>query len=625
MKNIFVVGSQVKGESQIGYKRHIKKIARLLTDNSNISITGLPRFGKTSLVKTVLNSLKQYDDSGLLIIFLDLAKYKTFSDVLEAIWIKLEDSLHNSAKPELLETKIFKLQTEKVELAIKNGKLNHLRMGLENCISWISDQNFKIILVMDEFDAASNIFTSTSDFEYFRDLASNSDFDLSLLLISRRPVYMIEKKNLIQSTFHGVLQSYPINGFNLDDMDQYFSILDKLYDIRVNDSEKNVLLHYCGRSPFLFSIIGHELVEMLEADGPVCIEKAYRNNEVDFRNYFNSIASNLSEDVPADSIFGINGMSTLHKLIALIIGPKINLTERDLHFMEDMGYLFTDQSRYFAISPSFTNFLREHPVNSDVWNSLIGLQKKINAMIRKQVMKDKKTDYILYDVWQEIFELAGVGGSLDTYDDFIKDAMETYAESVDLLDVCSLRASTQILRVFWEKWFSPFFNHDRWDKWNYKFELCAKARDPMAHGHEEYLSVEEKTAVECYCKEILKILSESNACLDKDAELILSRSIACKEASLSYAKYARENVYAKITDELKNKIIIFNVAHQTKDRLEGFFDYNGSFYQGKIKRKQWEEWMPGVSLSEHLGKQYQLRVISVDKNNNSLQFEWIPQ
>ena len=55
MKNIFVVGSEVRGESQIGYERYLEKFTEILLDTiNNISITGLKRFGKTSIAKEVL-------------------------------------------------------------------------------------------------------------------------------------------------------------------------------------------------------------------------------------------------------------------------------------------------------------------------------------------------------------------------------------------------------------------------------------------------------------------------------------------------------------------------------------------------------------------------------------------
>ena len=56
--NIFKVGSVVSSESLIGYRDEYKHLRRdILGNRGNLSLVGLPRMGKTSLMK------KLHDDA----------------------------------------------------------------------------------------------------------------------------------------------------------------------------------------------------------------------------------------------------------------------------------------------------------------------------------------------------------------------------------------------------------------------------------------------------------------------------------------------------------------------------------------------------------------------------------
>ena len=183
MNNIFVVGSEVKGESQIGYHRYIEKFTDILINTvNNISITGIKRFGKTSLAKEVMARVKMQLDDLAVTIFVDLAKQNSFSDLLVSIISVLQDEIIENE--EIVEDRIFKRYMEKLDSL--NPESKTYRDTFESIFKWISKQGYKIIIAIDEFDSASTLFTSTADFEFLRDLSSNRDIGISLVLISRR-------------------------------------------------------------------------------------------------------------------------------------------------------------------------------------------------------------------------------------------------------------------------------------------------------------------------------------------------------------------------------------------------------------------------------------------------------
>lgn len=618
MNNIFVVGSEVKGESQIGYRRYLEQFANILLNTiNNISITGLKRFGKTSLAKEVISRVKTESKKNVLAIFIDLAKQRSFPDFLMAIRNGLENEIMGDDKlaETILNSTIFKRYFERLNSATPESKT--YRDSLESIFKWITKQEIRVILAIDEFDAASDIFKETADFEFLRDLSSNRDIGLSLVLVSRRQLYMIEKKNFNNSTFHGVVQTYPINGFEQEDLNEFFCVLKKKYDIELNNYSRERLNYYCGQSPYLYSMFAYDIVDDKMADKEINIDSIYRRREIDIENYYKSIFACLNNDrVDVEGAYG--EVSTVEKLVGVIIGPKITVVENDISVLEKMGYLYSEEEMYYSISQHFTNALRRMPLNIDTWTAILGLEKKFKAMIRKQILLNYNVEYIDYDMWVDIFEKIGARTMLDTYDKFIADSMKEYKCDVDMLDVCSLDVAVSIIQFYWEEWFSKFFNNDDWDKWEYKFRLCASARNPMAHGHEEFLSLEAKASVNEYCDSIIKLLSKTNACVDVVTELKKEENKRKSDIRREYYTMSFDNV----STDLQGKKCKMTAAEQNNKGIKGFISIGGKNYTCTVGKNKWIKKYPGIALSAHIGNEYEVKIDVVNETQNTLQIEF---
>ena len=578
--NIFVVGPEVKGESQIGYKRYLDQFTNILLNTiNNISITGLKRFGKTSIAKEVLSRVKAESEKTVITIFIDLAKQRSFPDFLMAVRNGLEDEImgEDSLAERVYQNTIFNRYLDRLNAVEPESKT--YRDTLESIFKWITKQEIRVILAIDEFDAASDLFKETADFEFLRDLSSNRDIGLSLVLISRRQLYMIEKKNFNNSTFHGVVQTYPINGFEQEDLNDFFYALKDKYDDNVIGKEIN-------------------------------IDSIYRRREIDIENYYKSIFACLNNDmIDVEGAYG--EVSTVEKLVGVIVGPKINVVENDISVLEKMGYLYSEEEKYYSISQHFTNTLRRMPLNIDTWTAILGLEKKLKSMVRKQIMINHNVELIDYDLWIDIFEKIGAAGMLDTYDKFIADSMNEYKCDVDMLDVCSMDVAVSIIQFYWEEWFSQFFNHDVWDKWEYKLRLCASARNPMAHGHEEFLSAEAKTSVNEHCDSIIKMLSKTNACVDVATELKKEENIRKSNVRRRYYAMSFDNV----SIELQGKKCVMVAAEQNNKGI------NGKNYTCTVGKNKWLQKYPGTPISTHVGKEFNVVISLVNETQNTLQIE----
>lgn len=616
--NIFVVGPEVRGESQIGYQRYIADFSnKLLGTRNNISLTGLKRIGKTSIAKEVIRQVKDKSKNQILALFIDLAKPKNYSELLVSIVKSLKHEILKNKYQDLLYDDQYCYYMD--EIATVEPDTIDYRNTIEFIFQRIKEKGYKIILAIDEFDSATTIFEDTPDYEFFRDLSSNSDIGVSLLLVSRRQLYMIEKKNFNNSTFHGIVQTYPISGFNEDDFTLFYEILINNYGITLNDDAKEKLKYYCGCSPFLVSMFAYEIVENYPKNRIVDIDEIYERKAIDVENYYKSIFANLNSDMIAvEGAF--EEVSTIEKLIGIIVGPKIGVVEKDITLLKNMGYLYTEGEKYISISHHFTNALRNYPFKVDTWNAILGMEKLIKSMIRKQILlNNKEVKYISYDIWEEIFEKIGAEKILGMYDNFVEDSIKNFKKDVDILDVCSLDNAVSILEFYWRNWFDVFFNHDDWKKWEDKFRLCALARDPMAHGHEEFLSSEERSCVNSYCEVIIKILKDTDACLDIETEMKIKKNNLVAELRKSFY----ENNYASVDATIEGKEVVFIAAVQDSKGIMGYFKINEQLYKCTMRKQKWENKFPGVKLSDCIGNEYKVRIKTVNKPQNSVNCEFV--
>ena len=617
MNNIFVVGPEVKGESQIGYKRYLEQFTNILLNTiNNISITGLKRFGKTSIAKEVISRVKTESEQKVIAIFIDLAKQRSFPDFLMAVRNGLEDEImeDDSLSKMVYNNPIFNRYLDRLNSVEPDSKT--YRDSIESIFKWITKKDIRVILAIDEFDAASDLFKETADFEFLRDLSSNRDIGLSLVLVSRRQLYMIEKKNFNNSTFHGVVQTYPVNGFEQEDLEEFFATLKERYDIELNEYSRERLDYYCGQSPYLFSMFAYDIVDDKAEGREINIDSIYRRREIDIENYYKSIFACLNNDmIDVEGAYG--EISTVEKLVGVIVGPKISIVENDISVLEKMGYLYSEDEMYYSISQHFTNALRRMPLNIDTWTAILGLEKKLKSMVRKQIMKNYSLELIDYDMWIDIFEKIGASGTLDTYDKFIADSMNEYKCDVDMLDVCSMDVAVSIIQFYWEEWFSQFFNNDSWDKWEYKLRLCASARNPMAHGHEEFLSTEAKASVNEHCDSIIKLLSKTNACVDVATELKNEENIKKSNVRRRYYAMSFDNVSA----ELQGRNCVMTAAEQNNKGIKGFISLDGKNYNCTVGKNKWLQKYPGTPISTHVGNDYNVTITLVNETQNTLQIE----
>ena len=496
MINVFQIGGQVSGESFIGRKKIIKFIKESFIENkirTSKSIVGLTRMGKTSVVR---NSFTDLPDN-VIYLYENLNEWSSYNEGWQIICLEIHEALE----------KLNKVNDWIFDCFVKMGNENQswieMIWTIKKIFAYLADINIKTILVLDEFDNASKLFIEgTKHFELFRTIFSDANYNVSAITISRKNLYTIEGTTYRGSTFHGVLDIVPFKGFDETDMEEYFNVFEKL-NITLDESQKSRIVYYAGNAPYLLSIMGHYIIDTVNnsvGDIHIDIDKIFLNKCKSINDYYRDCIKHLKRD------------DDLKRIIPFVIGPNIGVTQIDKDELFNLGYFREEKGNLIAISEYFSEFLSAEMLQISIWDNVINLEKKLKQLIERELTRLVKkhsvggtsTNEILKNLLQKVPDINQA--DLIKYDTFILNNKKLFNVDSSYLDVISMNDSIKIIKDCWIDIFSVYFFNDTYDKWKEKFDKCVLARNPLAHGHEEYLSNSDKQNVDSYCKQIFDTL-----------------------------------------------------------------------------------------------------------------------
>lgn len=494
MNNVFQIGGKVEGKSFIGRKKQMSYLHKVFLENTERTgkaIVGLTRTGKSSIA---LNLFRKLPDN-ILYIYEDLNEWSEYNELWQDICYDVEDYLNKH-------NKMMVCISENIKIVKSSDipwiKLNH---AVKAIFEKLAIMQIKTIIVLDEFDNASLLFNEgTKHFELFRTIFSGGKYDVSAMTISRRNLHTIEGTTYQSSTFHGVLDIIPLKEFDDDDMREYFQVFDTL-EISLEKEQKEEIVYYAGRAPFLLSIIGHYIVEAAEAGDNIDITKIFMDKCKAINDYYRDCIKHLRRD------------NDLKRIIPFIIGPNVGVTQNDRDELINLGYLREEDDTLVAISAYFVNFLSTNMLQVNIWDNIINLEKKIKLLIESEFSNIVRHYHVggrnIADIQKNVLRcVEGISDrDIYRYDIFIKNNAKVFNIQSNYLDVISLNDAFKIIKNCWTDIFTKYFNNELYSNWGYKFDKCSRARNPIAHGHEEYLTDLDKNEVDTYCKQMFDILA----------------------------------------------------------------------------------------------------------------------
>lgn len=495
MKNNFQIGSVVKGDSFIGRHELIKQYrTQIITKekSSSISIRGITRIGKTSFINTVFESIP----AGYIYSNVDLKEVSSYYELWLCLMEPIRDFLSVN---ELMTDEIsgyFNVLENETTLWIKFVRT------IKRIFSYLSNNDLKCILVLDEFDNASIIFENeTKKYELFRSVVSDANFNITAILISRRNLHEIEGQTFQCSTFKGVFDARYFKGFTLTDMEEYYSVFEKK-NIILTDKQKREIEYYAGNSPYLLSILGHRIIDAKLNAKQIDISEIFKNDCTQINEYYSDVLKHLTRDGSKD------------KLISFVLGPNIGVSRADRDELLNLGYLREDGDNFIPISKYFADYLRMQKVNKSIWENLTITEKKIKIVLEKETEEIKKAlkigDSDLKNTQRRILEcISSISSDALKHCSWtINSNKREWNLDTTYFDALTLKDALKVIETFWEV-FCKYFNNDSFSSWKYKFTLIGKARNPPAHAHEEYLQASVKQEVDGYCNDIQRSISKA--------------------------------------------------------------------------------------------------------------------
>lgn len=523
--NVFLVGPPLPAENIIGY-RSIRRTLRTWAygPSSGISLHGMHRTGKTSLAREQCRNISNDAAAKIAAVYVNMANVT--ADEGKSWYDTLLGCMIGTLERELSK-KILPAQIPGLEAALKNFRDAPTGNDYRDCFRWVfvvaKEAGWKTRIVLDEFDRAAEPdgFQTKADYELFRSL-SGPDTEVGLMLISRRELYLIEKVNTNNSVFNGAFKKYSLPGFQETDgsgdgrihrdMTDYYKAL-KEYDIQLTQEEKEELQYFTGWNPYLLSIFGFELADAAVNDLPrPTMRQIYVRSITMFRDYMDTVYSRLDGDARLKG-----ETSYAQKLVGIVIGPMIGVTQEDVELFDALGYLRrigTGEREYQCVSGVFTRYLANKRIQSDAWTELMELDGTLRLLIEREL--DPPADHLTQDQWFAV--LADVFLRADQQPNFssknylrdIKVNEDTYHTTLPVLQVISMKDCFRILRAYWQENFSRYFDNDLLSAWEEQFEICGAARNPYAHNTAKLvMTAEQQAQIRGYCVKITSKIKEN--------------------------------------------------------------------------------------------------------------------
>ena len=344
--NVFQIGKEATGESFIGRKTEIQSIAQRAYAKGiyrSLSMVGLTRVGKSSIIMNAIDEA-ELQKFGIIYVKIVLCEFDDYISFWKnVIWQIQEKVVCNFGISDARMNESFK---KAAQCLADEESSSMIHSCIKTILKHLKIYGIPVLMVIDEFDWARVLFHKQSYFETLRTIASSADFMVNIILVSRRSLYVIEECTPENSTFHGVFEPMTVNVFSEEDMDEYFAVLSQ-YDIRLDEKEKNLLLHYCGHIPYLLSLFGHDMVECKLAGDNISIQKILRKRYTVLIKYYGDIRKQIEYDHLTDSLRAVVGK------------PPAGCRMDDQMPLLDMGIIQECEGEYIAVCRHFTECFLE--------------------------------------------------------------------------------------------------------------------------------------------------------------------------------------------------------------------------------------------------------------------------
>ena len=249
------------GDGFIGRRRQLDEIIGYVTAPypRHVSLYGLPRIGKTSLLQRVEQELAEQHADHCAPFYYPMGVNKSFQKNIQ---------------------RIANMVAKTAGVSASQGDLTALEW-LQSLLLEIGAGGRRVVLLLDEFERIADTWKQ-EEYESFVRLLLNQDSNLVCVTASRPRMSSV----LSDCGYFPVINPFIpmlLYGFDDSEMSRYFALFPKKKAFGAYEMQS--FLRICGRSPYLLTLMGNERFE----DANIPVPEMFENCQKDIEDYFNQI------------------------------------------------------------------------------------------------------------------------------------------------------------------------------------------------------------------------------------------------------------------------------------------------------------------------------------------------
>ena len=480
-------GSIVDGDLFIGRSCELEELrGRVLGKNfGNLSIVGIPKVGKSSLMYTIYKDRNQlYDDYKYVVVWYTFKKIEEYTDDdPREIFV---DIVHQVVK----ELKRHKYDTS--DLTYYVNEVSNLELRFTEFQSTIRDffeelvyNQVRVILCLDEFDYCKN-YLDECHFQLLRELSYRPENKIAIVTASRRSVHDIEKDSGGGSNFFETFKKIYLKPFSIEDANTQRHLIESITDEDCKLLDDNV-----GRHPYLNAIVLDDYFN--NHDMRKCIENQYHSILTHYDYLFKVLKKDKLDD----------------KVVKLYSGFSDSVSKEEEDYIYNRYGLFdkVEEDKYVPFSDTFEGYLNQL-YRTNPYQLLWGkAERAIRAIIKYALSHEYGDDERIWEA--EIKDLFNNADWLEYIEHRNKEiALFKSRASKCIIDQLYTRHYIILIEEYWDDNIDVLLGHSL-DYWKDELGfICRYVRNSVAHSR-ILLSPEEKNRATLFCEEVIKQYSKN--------------------------------------------------------------------------------------------------------------------
>ena len=523
-------GTAVMGARFVGRTDELRTIEdRVLGANyGNLSIVGLPKVGKSSLVQEgIVSKEETLAKEKTAVVYYQIGSTRNALKFFQKMASCLNDFFEEYFNDDKQYTE-FAIPIVK-EICDPCTTIDNVTDLLSKYFKRLRRWGYKIIYILDEFDHAQNILDG-EDFQALRELSYEPKSKICIVTCSRKSLEDLEKKTTGLSVFAQTFSVCDLQMFNKKDINAYWERVNPHFKCEnLEDYTKKVRTvvdYLVGGHPWLMDMLNDYYFNQGVFSGN---ESALEGDFGFLMAAFEHIIKILKED------------SLLDTAIQLSVGPCQKEDPIIVQKLKKYGYIRTVSKEYkdclfggyfdgplfdgkaytcfsdFAMLDLYRRYYANVPY-STLWTSTENdLRGIIISYINSVYGEDWETEmeaYLTNNPPYPKFVISKWKSNLASLHD-LKAKMCTAFPSMSSNHLVQFTLTPQLFDIFirpaWKQWFCNVFTGSDYQAWKTKFDHLTKVRNPVCHNNSgipdydldiaQKYCVEVRTAIEGWHKQ----------------------------------------------------------------------------------------------------------------------------